>query len=400
MRASTVCFTAFLAILATGSIAAAQMAKSAAGPNAVENRYFTSLGDILDDLPVDAFIKETRQSGKTLSTTLDVCYSVSATSERKDRFAIDLKADGAKLTGSGTSFEDKSPVTVSLVRKPAGKAVTFEGKITIGSRTSQVSSTENSESDEAEFQESQIADNNLAEAPADFTEVSPQAVAVKVKREAFLDLAKSLKSDRVLIALESIATDCAALRTGVQLLRMTVDPARAGALVAKLKASPGVVGAGWIAGSYDMERAIRLPAAAWRDGDSLNRDKLAAAISQVAAKAMDAKAAATKWNDTTGELTIALKRPNTTVPALDLTDTIEMTALVGPEKPGASDRLIVWLGVPATTTTDDAAGPHLEFLDTAPGEEDGSFSDDDHVIKALAAELKGQRWNEDASSWK
>src|ERR1700754_953900 len=70
-------------------------AKAAAG---AETRYFSSLGDLLGDLPVDAFIKETRQGGKLVSAVLDVCYSVSATSDRKDRFAIELRPEGEKLT--------------------------------------------------------------------------------------------------------------------------------------------------------------------------------------------------------------------------------------------------------------------------------------------------------------
>jgi hypothetical protein len=377
--------------LATGSHAA---------PGAVENRYFTSLGGILDDHPVDAFIKETRQNGKIVSIVLDVCYAVSATSERKDRFAIDLKADDGRLTGAGATLEDKSPVAIDLMRKPVGKTVTFEGKLTIGDRVLPVSSTGNTEIDEQEFQQLQVTDDGLAQAPADFTEVSPQSLAVGVKREALVDLVKSLRHEKVQIALESLATDCATLRSGVQMLRLVVDPARSGALAAKLKAAPGVTAVGWATGGYELERAIRIPAAAWRDGDSLNKDGFAAALAQIAAKSMTATIAATRWNDVTGELTIALKRPNSGLPALDLIDTIEIAALVGPETPGASERLIVWFGLPTTTTRDEAAGPHLEFSDAATGEEDSPFGDDEEFLEALTAGLKGQRWDADTSSWR
>lgn len=396
MRFSTLLCSALVASLATAAFA--QTAKGPAkGP---ENRYFNSLGDILGDLPVDAFIKETRQAGKTTATVLDVCYSVSTSSDRKDRFVIELKADGQKLTGTGETLEDKSPVVVNLTRKPVDKTVTFEGKITIGGKASLVSSIENSESDEEEFQQAQAVDDAITEMPADFTEVSPQAVAVKVKREGFVDLVKGLKSENVQIALDSIAADCNALRTGAQMLRLNVDPARAGKLVSKLKAAPGVIAAGWISGGYDIDRAVRFGAAEWREGEALNRDKFANAIAGLAARTMDAKVASSTWNDTTGELTIALKRPNQTVPALDLTDTIEIPVLVSAENPNASDRLIVWVGVPSTTTRDEAAGPRLQFADAASGEDDGSFVEDDHLIKALATEMKGQRWNSDASAWK
>lgn len=396
MRFSTVLCSALVASLAT-----AAFAQTTKGPvKGPENRYFTSLGDILGDLPVDAFIKETRQGGKTIATVLDVCYSVSTSSDRKDRFVIELKADGQKLTGTGETLEDKSPVVVNLTRKPVDKTVTFEGKITIGGKASLVSSPENGDADEEEFQQSQAIDDAIAEAPADFTEVSPQSVAVKIKREGFVDLVKTLKTENVQIALDSIAADCSALRTGAQMLRLHVDPARAGKLVAKLKAAPGVIAAGWISGGYDIDRAVRFAAADWREGEALSRDKFAAAIAAVAAKAMDAKVASSTWNDTTGELTIALKRPNQTVPALVLTDTIEIPVLVGAEKPNASDRLIAWVGVPSTTTRDEASGPHLQFADAASSEDDGSFVEDDHLIKALATELKGQRWNSDDAAWK
>ena len=62
---------------------------------------------------------------------------------------------------------------------------------------------------------------------------------------------------------------------------MSVDPDRAAALIAKFKSAPGVVAAGWTSGIVDMERTIRFPAADWRDGDKLNKDKLAAAIAGV-----------------------------------------------------------------------------------------------------------------------
>ena len=69
-----------LALVGAGSspVVHAQAAKDAkAAPVANEIRYFNSLGDLLGELPVDAFIKETRQGGKVTSALLDVCYSVS-----------------------------------------------------------------------------------------------------------------------------------------------------------------------------------------------------------------------------------------------------------------------------------------------------------------------------------
>ncbi len=392
-----------VALLGAGSWSAvqAQAGKDAkaAQPAANDVRYFNSLGDLLGDLPVDAFIKETRQGGKVVSALLDVCYSVSTTSDRKDRFAIELKVEGEKLSGSGQSLENKTPVTVSLIRK-GGKSTSFDGKITLGGVPNSVSSPDNADVDENEFQQSQVVDDDLVEAPKDFTQVSPQSAAVRVKRENFADLIKSLKTQNVQIALDSIATDCNALRSGQQVLRLVLDPARAPALIANLKTAPGVSAVGWTSGTYDMERAIRFSAGDWNEGGKLNRDKFAAALTAIAAKVMAAKPAGSAWNDVTGELTFTLKRPSQLAPALDLTETLEITALVGPDKPGTSERLVVWLGVPSSKTTDEAPGARLQFADNSGGEEESTFNDDDGMIKAIAAELKGQRWDTDKATWK
>lgn len=384
------------------STAQAQTAKDATKTTAgaTEIRYFSSLGDLLGDLPVDAFIKETRQGSKLVSAVLDVCYSVSANSDHKDRFVIDLKPEGEKLSGAGQSSENKTPVTVNLVRKQSGKSTSFNGKITVGTTVSSVSSADNTDTDESEFRQLQVVDDDLVEAPKDFTQASPQSVAIKIKREAFADLVKSLRTQNVQIALDSVATDCNTLRTGQQVLRLTADPARTTALVANLKSAPGVVATGWASGSYDMERAIRFNADAWSEGGKFNKDKFATAISSMAATAMAAKLVSAKWNDTTGELTFTVTRPSQLAPALDLTETIEVTALVGPDRPGATDRMIAWLGVPSSKTTDESAGARLQFTESSSGEEESTFSDDDGMIRALATELKGQRWDADKLSWK
>lgn len=402
MRLSTVLCSALVASLVTclaaTSAGFAQTAKGAAG--ASDNRYFTGLGDILGDLPVDAFIRERMDGGKVVSTVVDVCYSASITSERKDRFAIELKPDGKALTGTGQTTEEKLPVSISLTRKPENRAITFEGKITIGDKTSEVLSTDNTESDQREFDAAQAIDDNTADMPADFTELSPQSLAVKVKRENFADLLKSLRNDNVELTLDSLTTDCAALRNGTQFVRFDVDPQRAEALIARLKGLPGVVAAGWTTGSYETERAIRLPAAPWQKDGKLDRERIATALSASISKIMSAQPAGAKWSDTTGELTLTFKRPNTLVPALNLTDTLELSVLVGPDKPGATERLVVWLGVPASITRDEAQGPHLNFADTSPGDDEAVYTDDDGLVRSVAADLKGQRWDADQAAWK
>jgi hypothetical protein len=123
-------------------------------------------------------------------------------------------------------------------------------------------------------------------------------------------------------------------------------------------------------------------------------------LAGVASKVMGAKPASSVWNDTTGELTFTIKRPSQLAPGLDLTETLEITALVSPDKPGGSDRLVVWLGIPSSKTTDETAAPQLQFSENAGGEEESTFNDDDGMIKAIAAELKGQRWDTDKAAWK
>jgi hypothetical protein len=161
-----------------------------------------------------------------------------------------------------------------------------------------------------------------------------------------------------------------------------------------------VVAAGWTAGVVDMERAIRFAAAEWRDGDKLNRDKLASSISAVIAKTMSAKLASSQWSENTGKLKLTFKRLSQVYPALELTDTIEVEALVSSDKPGASDRLMLWIGSPSITTADEAAGAKLNLADATGMDEEGEQTDDNGSVDALAKEFKGQRWNADKSAWK
>ena len=132
-----------------------------------------------------------------------------------------------------------------------------------------------------------------------------------------------------------------------------------------------MVAAGWTSGVVEMDRTIRFSAADWRDGDKLNRDKLAAAISGVLAKTLAAKASAAAWDANTGKLKLTLKRPSQIFPALDLTETIEVTALVSPDKPGATDRLMLWIGSPAISTADETSGPKLNLADESSLDEEG-----------------------------
>ena len=362
-------------------------------------RYFTSIDGLLDG-NADVVLKETRQGKTVTSAVLDVCYPAEKGSDRKDRFIADLAVNGTTLTGDTQSIGDKLPVSVKLVRKPTGDTFEFKGRISVGQTVTEVVSSDNSDLSEKEFLDNQTTDDGITPAPKDFSEVSPESIAVKIKLDAAPDFLKALKGQELEVGLSSLTVSCDALRSGEQTISMNVDPDRAAALVAKFKSQPGVVAAGWTSGVVDMERSIRFAAAGWRDGDKLNRDKIATAITGVLTKTLAAKSAAAAWNANTGKLKLTLKRPSRLFPALDLTETVEVSALVAPDKPGASDRLMLWIGNPVISTADEAEGPKLNLADQSSADEESEPKDDNGSVEALAREFKAQRWDADKSAWK
>jgi hypothetical protein len=399
MRALLLCL--FGLVTASPEFAVAQMKlPSKTAPGANEVRYFTSIDGLMDG-NADVVLKETRQ-GKTLTAAvLDVCYPAEKGSDRKDRFVVNLAVNGANLTGTTQTLGDKLPVTVKLARKPTGDNFEFKGQISLGQTVTEVTSLDNSDLSEKEFLSNQTIDDGITPAPKDFSEVSPESVGVRVKLEAALDFLKSLKGEAVEVGLGSLAVSCDAMRAGEQTINLTVDPERAAALIAKARSAPGVVAAGWTTGSVEMDRSIRFAAAEWRDGDKVNRDKLASAIASVLSKTLLAKPAGVAWNANTGKLKLAFKRPSQVYPALGLTENLEITALVSPDKPGASDRLMLWVSSPVTTTTDEGSGPKLSLTEEAAGDEEGGEPKNDNgSVDALAREFKGQRWDADKSLWK
>jgi hypothetical protein len=387
-------------VTASPDLAFAQMKLSPkAAPGTNEVRYFTSIDGLMDG-NADVVLKETRQGKTVTSAMLDVCYPAAKGSDRKDRFVANLAVNGQTLTGTTQSISDKLPVTVKLVRRPTGDTFEFKGQISVGQTVTEVTSTDNSDLSEKEFQDNQTTDDGITAAPKDFTEVSPESIGVRVKLDAALDFLKGLKGQDVEVSLNSLTVSCDALRAGEQTINISVDPEHAAALIAKSKSLPGVVAAGWTSGIVEMERAIRFNAAGWRDGDRLNKDKLAATIANVLAKTLSAKAWSSTWNANTGKLKLTFKRPSQLFPALDLTETIEVSALVAPDKPGPSDRLMLWIGNPVISTTDEAAGPKLNLAEDTSADEEGDQKDDNGSVDALAKEFKGQRWDVDKTAWK
>lgn len=398
MRALLFCLVGLMT--ASSDLALADMklsTKAAAGAN--ETRYFTAIDGLMDG-NADVVLKETRQGKSVSAAVLDVCYPVAKGSDRKDRFVANLTVSGQTLTGTTQSLGEKLPVTVKLVRRPTGDTFEFKGQISVGPTVTEVASSDNSDLSEKEFQDNQSTDDGITPAPKDFTEVSPESVAVRVKLDAAADFLKGLKGQDLEVSLSGLAVTCDALRAGEQTVNIAVDPDRAAALIAKSKSAPGVVAAGWTTGVVEMDRTIRIAAAEWRDGDKLNKDKLAAAVANVLTKTLAAKTASTAWNANNGKLKLTFKRPSQTLPGLDLTETIEVTALVAPDRPGGSDRLMLWISTPVISTADEGSGPKLNLADESGGDEEGDAKDDNGSVDALAKEFKGQRWDADKSAWK
>jgi hypothetical protein len=398
MRAFLFCLVGLMT--ASSDLAFADMklsTKAAAGAN--EIRYFTSIDGLMDGT-ADVVLKETRQGKIVSAAVLDVCYPVAKGSDRKDRFVANLAVNGQTLTGTTQSLGEKQPVTVKLVRRPTGDTFEFKGQISVGQAVTEVASSDNSDLSEKEYLDNQSTDDGITAAPKDFTEVSPEAVAVKVKLDAAADFLKGLKGQDLEVSLSGLAVTCDALRAGEQTVNIQIDPDRAAALIAKAKSTPGVVTAGWTSGVVEMDRTIRFAASGWRDGDKLNRDKLATAIANVLSKTLVAKPASSTWSPTTGKLKLTFKRPSQVLPGLDLTDTIDVTALVASDRPGAADRLMLWIGTPSVSTADEGTGPKLNLADESSSDDEGEVKDDNGSVDALAREFKGQRWDADKSAWK
>ena len=396
MRALFVCLIGLIAA-SPEAFAQKNTAKLPAPGN--EIRYFTSIDGLMDG-NADVVLKETYQGKTVTSAVLDVCYPAAKGSDRKDRFVANLAVSGQSMTGTTQSIGDKLPVSINLTRKPTSDTVEFKGQIRVGQTVTNVVSTDNSDLSEKEFQENQVTDDGISAAPKDFTEVSPEAVAVKVKLDSAADFLNFLKGQDVEVTLGSLTVSCEALRSGQMTVNLSTDPDRAAALIAKAKSLPGVVSAGWTSGLIDMDRTIRFAASGWRDGGNLNRDKLAATIASVVANALAAKPASSQWSAETGKLTLVLKRPSDTFPTLGLTDVIEVSALVAADKPSGSDHLMVWIGNPSITTADESAGTKLKLVDNSADDDESDQGDDYGIVDALAKEFKGQRWDIEKSAWK
>lgn len=389
-----------IVLLAAMPGAALAQRKPAPTPSETRTRYFTAIDGLLDGM-ADVVLKETWQGKNITSATLDVCYPADRNSPRKDRFVVNLAVNGMALSGTTKSLVDQTPVSVKLTQKPSGESYEFKGQIGIAGAPSDVSSSDNVDVSEREYLDGRPAEDGIVTAPKDFTEVSPEAVVLKVKLDQAAEFFKSLRGQAVEINPSSFVVSCEALRSGVQSLTLAIDPDRAASFVARAKAAPGVTNVGWSSGLLEIDRSIRFDAAEWRDRDRIARDKITAKLASALEGELRAKMASAKWNDASGKLTLIFKRPSQLVSSLDLSDTIEVTALAAPERPGATDKMILWISLPTYGVVDDSAAAKLS-LGEGPlvSGEDSDAKAEAAVIDAVARAFKAQRWDADKSAWK
>jgi hypothetical protein len=383
------------------SVAALALIGSSVAAAAQSNvRYFNGVYGLLGDIETDAFLKETRQGTKVVSAELDVCHAPSPGSPLRDRFVVTLKPQGNRLVGSGQTQDGKRPVTVDLRRSATGNSYSFEGTVKLGDQTLNASSDDLADMSDKEFKEQTAVEESIVDNPAEFREVTPGTLAFRVARAGLVDFLKALRAENVKVQSYSIAPSCEALRRGTVDVQADVDPERAAELIGKAKALPGVSQAGWTGGGLDLNRAVRIPAGAFRDGSGkLDRKALGDAIAAVAAKVFSAQPGAIEWDEVTGELAVTVKRPDITVPGLGLTEVIGIPFVVSGEKPGAKDTLVIRIGQTESEIQDDGAPPRLTIASNQSGDESPEPVGSDNLQAALAKEMKGQIWDSDKETW-
>ena len=74
---------------------------------------------------------------------------------------------------------------------------------------------------------------------------------------------------------------------------------------------------------------------------------------------------------------------------------------MAPDKPGASDRLMLWIGKPGDHDGGRKRGPKAQSVRRIQRRRGRRPAKDDNgSVEALAKEFKGQRWDADKSVWK
>lgn len=393
---------ALAVVLSCSSVAAEPKAPpKGKAPPGLQIRYFDLSSNLFSELGSESILKETRQGNTVVSAELDVCHLVSPSSNRLDRFVVPLKVENNRLTGTGQTQETKQAVSVNLTRRAAGGDVTFQGTVASGSQTDRIQATLN-EMSEDEINEQYLVDSLIQGSPTDFSVVWPQALFARVERGALGGLLEALRDQNVRVHLATTQASCRMLRSGRYTVQIDVEAERAAGLLAKLKTVAGVSEAGYSPNPPNMQRAIRFPSAGFRDAaGKLDRDKIAAALASAFAKAMSASPGSTSFDPIMGELSIELKRPDSSVADLKLTQVITITAVFAPESPTANTSSILWIESIGGRIIDERPEPRLTFAQVD-GSGDGQTEPDgtELLVDAAAAALKGVTWDSEQEQWR
>ena len=370
--------------------------KGTAAPATPVVRYFPSLNNI-----GDAVLKETRSGNTLTAATLDLCFPTVVDSPIKDRVVIDLGVAGQVLTGKGETIRTKMPVDIKLTRSVSGEKFKFEGEVKIGSNdTEAIQSEDNEDVSEADYKTSLEEDpSRLQPAPADFTVVSPDSLRVKAKVENAADVLKAARAENVAIWVTALLTECGELRQGETTIDMMVDPARAGTVLEKLRAVPGVVRAGYTSSIFPIQRAVHFAAADWASNGKIDRNKLSQAISGSFEKSLSAKVASATWNDTTGHLSLDLQRPSVLHTELALTETLSYEILVAFESPTSTSDLVLWVSYPQGKTTDEAAQGKITINNPSGGDDGGLSISEGSVLPDVQTTFNATHWDDESSKW-
>jgi hypothetical protein len=225
----------------------------------------------LGNPPAEALLKEVRRGQNLIAAELDICYSVSIDPPYKDRALVNLKIDGDNLSGTGVSQTDKDPIMVGITRQQVDDSLQFTGSIILGSAKFEFTALAN-ELDENELKEKfdkATDEKEIFTNPGDLNvdsfegEASPNSLAVKISRDKFTVLIEELRNQNAKIDFLSLPVDCINLRSGQNVVRFDIAPMRSAASLDKIRKIPGVTLAGWVRGSYSIEKAVLVPALGW-----------------------------------------------------------------------------------------------------------------------------------------
>jgi hypothetical protein len=184
---------------------------------------------------------------------------------------------------------------------------------------------------------------------------------------------------------------------------MFVDPDVAPGLIVRLRRIDGVLAAGWQATETDPSTAIRVGAQQHRQPDGrIDGTALATAAGRIAAELMGATLQSGPTREpTTGEYTVVLTRPSQSVPVPGLTEQIELTVQVVPEKLAADDKVIAFIEASSLVLKDMRDGPKVGFGSDGivEGTDPRLGAWTEAMTAAVARKVNGETWDGDKAAW-